>query len=309
MNSNAVPLSGQQLHAAGEGHTVSTGEAGITGPLTDEEVGSLISEGENEPPPIETPAPTPTTPPDDPEIEVPGVGKLKASQVRGLVAQQQVFQNLRRDKEALEAQAENIAKLKSEAEETRYIRSLLDHKIFRDKMQQALAEFVSSPDLGQPDGQGANFFQPLKNPVLEDLQEKYAELSAYVSTQQQQEAAADIEGVFDSYAERYPGVMTEETRQALVDAAVEEFADRQDTFQPSDLDRFVGMKLQEQILASVREQAKQEVLQSLGKQPTTARVVTGNHTRVAAKQPEVVWKDKDWRDITQSVAKDLYATE
>lgn len=313
MSAETVPLAGQDINAAGT-NAVATGTAGNVGaPLTDQEIESLVTdavaeegEGTPETPPAQTPPAAP--PADDPEIEIQGVGKLKTSQIRGLVAQQQVFQNLRRDKEAFEAQKADIARLRQEAEETRYIRSLLDHKPFRDKMQQALAEFVSSPDLGQPDGQGTQFFQPLRNPVLEDLQEKYAELSAYISTVQQQEAASNIEKVFSSYESRYPGLMTEATKQSLVDAAVEEFADRAESFQPSDLDRFIGVKLQDQILARVKEEARQEVLKQLGKQPT-ARVVTGTHTRVAAKQPEVDWKAKDWREITQSVANDLYTAE
>lgn len=312
--STQVPLAGEGIHSAG---TESVQEG-----LTPEEVASIVeetiagdgaeaSDGTTSKPDAQPTGGTtsPAATPEDPVFDVPGLGQIKASQVRGLMAQKATFESIRQEKERLESRAEEVEQLRLEAQETRYLRSLMNHKPFRDKMQQALVEAASSPGtMGAADGKASDFFQSLKNPEVEELKSKLDQVTNYVFLAQEKEAAQDIQGILDDYSTRYPDIVTKEVQQGLIDAAAEHFADQADTFRPAHFKSFVNEMLSDQILEHERQKARNEALDSLKQQPQ-ARVVTGKGTRPAAKPPEENWAKKEWRDISESVAKDLMATE
>lgn len=322
MTTQGIPLTGDQVHAAGAA-AVPTGhftpeeiETLVTDALSgDEETGSAAGgkEGTEGPPSPATGSPPPAAGQlgaDDPVYEIPGVGQVKASQVRGLLAQRSAYESVRSERERIEADKTALLQGRQEVEEAAHLRKLLDFKPFRDKVQQALSEFVGSPELSgtTPDGRGSEILQALRGPKDEELaslKSKLAHVEEFVSQVEEREALGQVNQVLEDYAKRYPEIITEEFKVRAIDGALETYSDRADFFRVSDFKSYVGNMIQEVGMETIVEKAKAEALGTLANKPSGARVVRGNSTRTSAKPQLTDPRKMDWKDLQAEIAKGI----
>jgi ATP:corrinoid adenosyltransferase len=271
---------------------------------------------ETPPPPAkETDTPAATEVANDPVYDIPGVGQIKASDIRGLHAQSAVYQNIQQEQADTKAERERIEALANDYSEAIEIQKLLDYKDVREAFQRTLGELFSQGDgiNPVPDGKASEFAQALKGTTAEktDLdpatQAKIQEMENQLATIQSREDSLRVDQMFSGYAEKYPEIVNQEFKDRATDAAIAAYANQPDNLGMREFELVV----QRELLGAIQSKAANAaaMVEALKDQPPGTRVVTGHGTRPAATPKPKDATKMEWSELEAEGAAEFFVEE
>jgi hypothetical protein len=291
--------------------TIAVPEYGIT---QEEQDGLYVGEDEPETtdeeaseadPAQETPAAK--EPP--PGIEIEGLGRLTPEQIRHMAVAQTQYQQYLSQKQQFDKERQDFASQKEELSEAIQVANLLKYDTIRQRLMDSVADLVKNPEgVGDAnrDGNAKQFLSQFQNPQLEELKSKVEEADRYIASVREREAAAEADRIFGEFQEKFPDVVNDAFKDAVIDKAGEAWAGREDQFQPNDLRALISWMILEKGIPAAKAQGAAELAEALAKQPHGTRVVTGNSTRKAAVEKEKDATKMSYGELQSEIASKLF---
>lgn len=287
-------------------------EPGGETPAGETPAGETPGKGEGgEPPPAKQ---TETPPPgnEDPVLDIPNYGQIRASEVRTLLASQELFSNLQEEKETLQAERQRLDEQSSGLSEAIQVQGLLNFPAVRRAMQQAIGQLFASGDGVDPaqDGKANEFFDGLP-PKLKDSiphEQPKPQEDPRIEELERFKTTTEVNTLFAQLHSGDPEVVDQPFVDQVMDRALDMYRDAPDALGIREL-RLIA----ENMIATKKAQSRSddaEIAEAIRKLPPGTRVVPGGgHRSAVTKQEPKDPRKMEWSELQDELAEVLYEEE
>ena len=277
--------------------------------LTPEQAESLVAPGGAEEPPAgETTAPAAEASTADPEFDIPGYGKMKASEIlthRGQsIEAREAMQQLR----SLQDEQKTVAQMRQQAREAMELQKVMQaNPDLRERIVTGIRDYFADPGLA--DRLKAATPSPESAGIPDELDSRLAPLEAFVREQHITAQSQKIDSILDGYEAKFPDIVNGDFKTAVLDRVYESFLDRPNDLTPQVFEAFVAKQILERGLPAAREAGRQEIVDALRSQPKGTTLVTGHATRRAAAPPEADPRRMSWKHLEDEAVSTIFNDE